>query len=293
MMKKISIAGKVDAFDLYRKLVEYYHNPVEDIIRTKLSTRTLIHPDMFEGAKEFIDKMLEQCVMKLQKLIPGAAVFWDDHVDMARTYPSYPCVVVDVVDGARNLHGGGTDVSSTLAIIDEQGNMPLAVVSYPFGVERIVDLDGDVYRIPNVVMEYSPEFARKEIEQYRLDPREEKFLIGDIRFAERYDFFDDLMRRKIDALRSKVRSYVRPVGSISQMMMKVILESCDVLLTKRQQPIDYFDFLAPAKIIRDLEGYVTDLQGNILKDDVKQVEGLIVASRVKTHKVFMDELSGC
>lgn len=167
--------------------------------------------------------------------------------------------------------------------------IPLAVVSYPFGVERIVDLDGKVYRIPNAVMEYSPEFARKEVEQYRLFPRREKRRLSTIRFAERYDFFDDPMRRSIDTLRSKVRSYMRPVGSISQMMMKVILESCDVFLTKRREPIDYFDYLAPAKIIRDLGGHVTDLEGKVL-GDVERVEGLIVASRKRTHTTFMKTL---
>jgi len=289
-MRKISLAGTVDSFDVFQKLVKEYHEPVENVIRTRLSTEVLTNPDKYSGAKEVLDEILRGSVMRLQTLIPGASIFWDDHVDMPKAYDTYPRVIVDVVDGARNLQGGGTDVTSTLVVVDEKGNMPLSIISYPFGVERIVDFDGDVYRLPNSLMEHRIGFARGIIEDYRLHPRREKRSIASLRLAERYDHFDDPRRERIDALRPEVRSYVREAGSISQMMMKVVTASCDAFITQRREPIHYFDYVAPAKIIHDLQGCVTDLDGNSIEGDAEEVNGLVVASRKRTHTMFMKAL---
>lgn len=304
MMPRIHLTGPVDPFDVYQKLAEHYFEPVESTIRRKVlpTIRRDLEGKGFKGAQSVIDALLKESVQRLQQLIPGAAVFWDDQIDVSRTYDTYPQVVVDVVDGARELRKGGTNVTSTLTIIDYKGNMPLTVVSYPFESERIIDFDSnvsdstpEVYCLPTDLMKDGMPCTREKLQDYyRLTPGKEVQEPSSLRFAEKYDDFDDELRRHIDALRGKVKSYVVPVGSITKMMMNVVRGSCDVFLIQRKDPIHFYDYLAPAKIIRDLGGCVTDIQGQPLGKREREREdlpGLIIASHKETLATFLSALN--
>lgn len=287
---KITLSGPVDFWDVYRKLSCYYFRRVEKIIENRLPHTVLVHREKFKGAQTVIDGLLEDSVMQLKTLIPGAGVFWDDRVDVTPTYESYPYVVVDVVDGTKELKKGGTEVASTLAIVLDDKKIPICIISYPFGRERIVDVKGRVYRLPNKFS--NSRLEPKVIEDYRLSRRSSRADLSELRVSERYDLLDDDLRNKLDELRYELEGpIIRPAGSISKMLMALVIGTCDIFVRKTDRPVGFFDYLAPSKIITDLGGVFLDLDGN-KPDGVSSISGIVAASTEENYNLFMGYLRG-
>ncbi|MBT4166030.1 hypothetical protein HOE04_03260 [archaeon] len=290
-MKPINLNMELDFFDVYRRLSCDYFDVVERTISERLSPTTLRSPERLESASESIDNVLHYCVDNLKSIFPGSGIFWDDQREDAPEYGCCPRVVVDVVDGARNLQKGGTEVSSTLAIV-RGDDIPLAIVSYPFGKERIVDVNGEVYWIPNHI-EKRVDFIRGEIDRYRALPWKPKEMLEDFRVSERYDVLDDDIRERLDELRYKVNgTIIRPAGSLAKMLMAIVSGSCDVFITrKKNRPINFYDYLAPYNIIKDIGGVFTDLDGNE-PDGISDMDGIIAGSCVENYEMFVGWMGG-
>lgn len=297
MDDRINLVGPLNLEEVYRTLVEEYFHEVEETIRYRISQAIRADPTKHDVVKEVLGDLLTRSVAKLQNLTCGGSVFWDEMVDRPAVYDSCPHVVVDVVDGSRNLLAGDTEVTSTLGIITQDKSMPITVVSYPFARERIVDLDGKVYRLPTEFSD-TPEFKLENAHRYRMRPREEKTKVEQLRISERYDFFPPSvdggvggMREKLDALRGRVRSTMRPAGSLAKMILSVVAGACDAILIKhRGRDLDYYDTRVPVQIVRDLDGWVTDLEGAPFEEGKASVPGIIVASRKRTHDLFTQAL---
>ncbi len=277
----INLSGEVDFWEVYRNLEQAYFDKVEKIIRLKLSPTVLANPDAFSGAEEVLNSILKGSVDLLRKdVFPGLGVYWDEQIERQPLYDSYPSVIVDVVDGARELKRGGTEVTSTLGIIRPDKSMPLAVVSYPFGRERIVDIEGIIYRLPN---DFDPPYLNPD--RFKLNRRESKHSLADLEVAERYDEFTGATRERLDYLRHYLKNSIkRPIGSIAKMMMSVVTGPFDVFVSKKDRSEKFYDYLIPSKIISDFGGIVTDLQG--VKPTGLDMDGIIAASTANNYDLF-------
>lgn len=285
---KIDLAGKVDFWDVYRKLEDLYFNKVEDIIRKRLSYTVLSNPDAFSGAQELIDSVMIDGISVLRReVFPGSGIYWDNKIELSRTYTPFPFVIVDVVDGAEDLRRGGTEVTSTLGVISPDGRMPLAVVSYPFGRERVVDIKGVVYRLP-----HNFDFKYQDLVKYRLKQRSSKSDLSSLDVAERYDEFRDKTRERLDGLRHHVSSSIkRPIGSIAKMITSVAVGPFDIFISKKEKPEQFFDYGIPSQIVQDLGGIFRTLNGKKPKG-MSNIEGLIAASTKENYFLFIGFLKG-
>lgn len=284
---KINLAGDVDFLDVYRKLTHSYFDNVERLIRKRLSPTVLSNPDALSGAGEVLDSILKDSVHLLSvEIFPGLGIFWDEKVGNPPTYDSYPCVIVDVVDGAKELRRGGTEVTSTLGIIRADGQMPLAIVSYPFGHEKIVDIEGEVYRLPNDF-----DFEHQKLERYSLKPRRSKDSLSSLYITERYEEFTGKTRERLDALRYQLKESIkRPVGSIAKMIVSVATGPSDILISKKARPERFYDYFVPSKIVSDIGGTVTDLDGK-KPDGISDINGIIAASTIQNYNLFYEFLN--
>lgn len=292
--RSINLFGPIDPYEVYVNLASSYFAEVESIIRTRISPVHLARPGHQKLIKEIVDGFLIRPVENLREIVPGCNVFWDDHVDMKTVYSAFPTVIVDVVDGARNLWGGGSNVTSTLAIVCANNEIPLAVVSYPFTERRIASLDGDVYYLPaktpgKTLGKSDPP------EDFRMIPRGSTSNLMGFRISERYDVSPSLssaetdldsIRSRLDTMRHHLeKSIKRPVGSLAMRLVSVVTGEGDVYIGKRSSGIPPHDYLAAAKIIKDLGGVVTDIDGLEL-DGQKPANGIIAASNPETYRAF-------
>lgn len=286
-MEKINLSGSVDFFDVYKKLDSNYFSEVEKMIETRLPQTILIHREKFQGAEELINRLLIDSTKRLKEIIPGAGIFWDDKLNIKPTYKDYPLVIVDVVDGSAELRRGGTEVASTLTIIFNDGSIPLSVISYPFGRERIVNVNNKVFRLPNNVLDEidsNPELLNK----YKLPNRESRNSLRELRISEKYENFDDSTRIKLDNLRKILDvSIKRPIGSLSKNLMSLVTGSCDIYMIRGKEPNHFYDTIAPRKIITDLGGVFTELDGQN-KNWLDSMDGIIATSTQKNYVNFMN-----
>ena len=279
----------VDFWEVYIKLSHSYFDKVEKMIATRLPHTILVKRENFEGAEEVINRILIDRVKELKDIIPGAGIFLDDRLNITPTYREYPIVVVDVVDGSAELKGGGTEVASTLAIVMNDGTIPLSVISYPFGRERSVDVNKNVYRIPNDVLD-EIDTNRNLIEKYKLSPKKSRSSFKELRISERYEFFDDNIRTRLDEMRTFLDvSIKRPLGSLSKNLMSIVTGSCDIYMVKGKDKHHFYDTVAAGKIITDLEGIFRDLNGNE-RTGFESMNGIIAASTSENYSMFCDFL---
>ena len=195
-----------------------------------------------------------------------------------------------MVDGGRNLRKGGDDVTSTLVVIDNNDEIPLAIVSYPFRKLKYVDLIGDVYWLPNNFEEMR-EYQSHGISYFKMKPRELRRDIKELRVLERCDVSrDDPMRVRLDELREMTDGKVmRFVGSLSKMLMTLVIGTSDVFISKKAIKAPFHDYAAAKKIIVDLNGKFTDLEGkepNVGED----INGILAASSNENYNLFKNFL---
>ncbi len=289
-MERIILSESADFWEVYRKLSKDYFDEVERMIARRLPQTILVHRDKFEGADEVITGVLKDGAKRLQELIPGAGVFWDERLDIVPTYKDYPIAVVDVVDGSAELRRGGTEVASTLAVVFKDGRIPLSVISYPFGRERVIDVNGKVYRVPNSVLD-EIDSDHELLEKYRLPFREPRTSLGELRVSERYEFFKGDVRKKLDDLRHLLRiSIKRPIGSISKNLMSLVTGSCDIFMVNGEKQYHFYDTLPPGKIITDMGGVFVDMHGKP-RDGLNPMDGIIAASTQDNYKMFMEYMN--
>ena len=286
-MERISLSESADFWEFYRKLSKSYFDEVERMIGTRLPQTILVHRDKFDGADEVITSLLKDSATRLKEIIPGAGVFWDDRLNIVPTYKDYPIAVVDVVDGSAELRRGGTEVASTLSIVFADGRIPLSVISYPFGRERVIDVNGQVYRVPNSVLDEIAS-CHELLEKYRLPCRGSRTSLDEFRVSERYEYFKDDIRKKLDDLRLLLKTSIkRPIGSLSKNLMSLVTGSCDIFMVKGEKAHHFYDTLAPGKIITDMGGVFVDMHGKS-REGLNHMDGIIAASTQDNYKMFVD-----
>lgn len=290
-MDKINLSPPIDFWEVYFKLSRYYFDGVERMIGMRLPQTILVHRENFQGAQEVINKLLKDSVKRLKRIIPGAGIFWDDMLNLMPSYNDYPLVVVDVVDGSAELKRGGTEVASTLAVIMNDKSIPLSIISYPFGRERIVDFEKNVFRIPNDELD-EINWNRILIEKYKLSPKKSRNSFSELRISEKYEFFNDEIREKLDKMRTCLNvSIKRPIGSLSKNLMSIVTGSCDIHMVKGNDKHYFYDTVAAGKIITDFGGVFTDLDGRE-RLELEPMDGIIAASTPKNYSMFYNFLIG-
>ena len=277
---KIDLTGKVDAWEVYQKLEAEYLNPVEQIIRTRLPLFTL-EGEAWRGAEAAVDALLREKAKHLSAIQLGARVVWDEQVDRAALYSGSHLCIVDTVDGAAELRRGGTEVTSTLGVFRNDGTCPLAIVSYPFARDRVIDINGLVYRLPS-----NQEI--RSVEDYRLPLRKAKRDITEFDIAERYDPYDET-KDKLRSLEKMLvgRRMVVPIGSIAKMALSVTTGPFDIFMSKKRKPEQPHDYRIVQQIIGDAGGVFTDLQGN-KPDGHSDIDGIIASSHPENYRRFID-----
>ncbi len=282
--KKFGLEWMVDFPILYKNLSEKYFDNIEEIIRMPVHPNHLGNPEL-KGAEPAINHTLNLWVKNLKDVFPGADIFWDFQKLFSSSYNSYK-IIVDVVDGGRNLRRGGDDVTSTLVAIDSENNIPLAIVSYPFRMVRYVDFNGEAYWLPNN-FEETREYNEKGLDYFKIDPKKTKNNLEELRVLERCDMSrEDYLRKKLDELRDILDGRVmRFVGSLSKMLMTLVTGTSDVFISKKKRKEPFHDYAAAKKIILDLGGKFTDLDGEDLKKE-KEINGIIAASSEQNYNLI-------
>ena len=287
MPDKIDLASPVGFKEFYRKLDSVYLRHVEEIIRVRFPQELRNSEEAMDGVMTAIDRILEIFTRYLKTdVFPGHGVYFDDHLDVDAVYSAYPRVIVDAVDGSKSLLRGETDVTSTLAMVDAEGEIPFALVSYPFEGERVFAHEEKVYQLP-VNFDF-----KQDMERYLLRPGQSETGLEELRVLDRYEApADDKTREKLDCLRNKFKSIVPKKGSVAKTIVSVATGPIDAAICKHHdKEIPVYDYCAPSIILMRAGGVFRDLNGNLPSGET--ISGFVAASSRQMYDVFVNALHG-
>lgn len=275
-----------------KKLAPHYFEPVEAIICTQLSQRTLIESECYSGACEIIDIILSENAMALRDLLPGAGIYCKgrgfEPIDIPPDYPEFPTFYADTVDGASEFRRMGRNITSWVALALPAGEVPLCVISVPQEKRRYTCNYGQAYNLPGTRFTGAM-FEPWAIKTHKIGKREDRISAGDLRITEDYkpERFPDLTDIKITELQKKERRTKSIPGSDAGNALLFSGRSLDIYIQQRgAEELSFFDYVALQTLVNSIGGKFTDLKGNIPAGKAG-IDGFIAGSTPKNHKLFM------